>query len=502
MSSSAGFLEFFILEASEYVEELDGLLLGGGAAGPNGDAVQRTARALRGTATMAKLPAFADLAAGVERVGRALHSGALAWEPGLHAALVAAVDDLKLLLHAARTWSPAEARRAAERTAELARFAPAGQAVATPARSRAHSFLSTEAANIAAGLELLTTRPGDPETAANVLRRVRALRGVAAVIEVAPLADVLEATEDATRGLELDGEPLSPDGVALLTAAALLLRRVAVVLRDGIDPNAATGERERFTAAYDGWSERLIQRQRVVPIAELFYADGSTGLVDEAKSPPTSMAERFRLELVSQGEHLRGAVSASRAASDPASSGRARRVLRRALRSIEATADSFGHSKIGEHVRGYAPAADRLDAADLASLEELAHRLSEPGANGERVLAAASRARSIGEPTPVRSAPTAPPMIRKPAHDGHTTPSLDVLNASIVALESMSAQPFSEPLLLGDEPIVPIEQLVYRGRAALRRAVEIRDELRERGTAPDAESLEELFDLLELAQTE
>ena len=93
-------------------------------------------------------------------------------------------------------------------------------------------------------------------------------------------------------------------------------------------------------------------------------------------------------------------------------------------------------------------------------------------------------------------------MIRKPAHDGHTTPSLDVLNASIVALESMSAQPFSEPLLLGDEPIVPIEQLVYRGRAALRCAVEIRDELRERGTAPDAESLEELFDLLELAQTE
>ena len=32
MSAAAGFLEFFILEASDYVEKLDALLLGGGAA--------------------------------------------------------------------------------------------------------------------------------------------------------------------------------------------------------------------------------------------------------------------------------------------------------------------------------------------------------------------------------------------------------------------------------------------------------------------------------------
>ena len=55
MTAPAGFLEFFILEASEYVEQLDGLLLGAGASGPDNAAFQRTARALRGTATMAKL---------------------------------------------------------------------------------------------------------------------------------------------------------------------------------------------------------------------------------------------------------------------------------------------------------------------------------------------------------------------------------------------------------------------------------------------------------------
>ena len=50
-----GFLDFFILEASDYVDQLDGLLDAGGVAGPDADGLQRVARALRGSATMAKL---------------------------------------------------------------------------------------------------------------------------------------------------------------------------------------------------------------------------------------------------------------------------------------------------------------------------------------------------------------------------------------------------------------------------------------------------------------
>src|ERR1043165_8865196 len=106
MSEGSGFLEFFILEASDYVEQLDGLLPGAGTQGPNGEALQRIARALRGTATMAKLPTFAELAGGIERVGRALQEGVLEWDPALGGVLVAAVDDLKTLLHKVRTWSP------------------------------------------------------------------------------------------------------------------------------------------------------------------------------------------------------------------------------------------------------------------------------------------------------------------------------------------------------------------------------------------------------------
>src|SRR5215470_1614533 len=217
MTAPAGFLEFFILEASEYVEQLDGLLLTAGASGPDSAAFQRTARALRGTATMAKLGPFAEVAAALERVGRVLQDGALRWDPALRGALIAAVDDLKVLLHAVRSWSPAEDSRARARASELAKYLPGAN---TPA-------------------------------AANVLKRVRALRGVAGVSSVGPLADALEATEDAARGLESGGGGMTPQARALLEAAAAHLRTLSSAMRGGGDVNAATQTRDVFNAALD-----------------------------------------------------------------------------------------------------------------------------------------------------------------------------------------------------------------------------------------------------------
>ncbi|MGH7622103.1 MAG: Hpt domain-containing protein, partial [Gemmatimonadaceae bacterium] len=176
MTGPAGFLDFFILEASEYVEQLDGLVLDAGGGAPNVDATQRIARALRGTATMAKLPAFAELAGAIERVGRALNDRSLSWDQSLRGAILSAIDDLKSLLHAARTWTTAEDERARARAGELARYAPARTAAAAVGRAvtphgtatSPYAFLATESANIAAGLELLITRIGDAATAANL----------------------------------------------------------------------------------------------------------------------------------------------------------------------------------------------------------------------------------------------------------------------------------------------------------------------------------------------
>jgi hypothetical protein len=49
---------------------------------------------------------------------------------------------------------------------------------------------------------------------------------------------------------------------------------------------------------------------------------------------------------------------------------------------------------------------------------------------------------------------------------------------------------------------VPIDTLAHRGRAALDRAVEIRDEVRRTGGSADKAALDELFELLDLARTE
>src|SRR5438270_5780329 len=103
---AASFLDFFVLEAGKYVEQIDGLLLRATAQGPEPETLQRVARALRGSATMAKLTSFSELASAVESVGRSLRQGTLAWDVPLKAALTAAVDDLKILVRAARAWSP------------------------------------------------------------------------------------------------------------------------------------------------------------------------------------------------------------------------------------------------------------------------------------------------------------------------------------------------------------------------------------------------------------
>jgi chemotaxis protein histidine kinase CheA len=542
MTGAPGFLEFFILEASEYVEQLDGLLLGAGTTGPNAEAMQRLARALRGTATMAKIPPFADLASAVERVGRGLQEGALRWDPALGGALVAAVDDLKTLLRSVRGWSAGDDERARARTDELSRYAPRR----TPSMPREPgaaagvnpppTFLATESANIAAGLELLTTRSGDAETAGNVLNRVRALRGVAGVKEVAPLAEVLQATEDAARGLESGSERMTPEARQLLEAAAAYLRTLSSALRGVGDVDAPSPERDAFFAAQESWANHAGERERVVPIAELFYEDGGPGVVESSQNPPTSASERFRLELVSLGEHLRQVVSGARRVGDAASVNRARRDLRGALRAAQAAAASFGERDVAEFIASHVAAVDDLDFHSLATLDDLASLLADPGVGAERLRARLrdvardqdhtapagpgvadeagveltarltppiARQASPQTPavpfTPVAAATPVTPVAAVSATNGSAAALID---SSIAALETLGSNPFGEPVPIPEDNVVPIETLLYRGRAALDRAVEIRDEIRRGGDDLDRDALEELFDLLELARAE
>jgi len=512
MTSPAGFIDFFVLEAGEYIEQLDGLLLQAPSGAPDGDTMQRTGRALRGAATMAKLPAFAELAAAVEGIGRATRDGVIDWNPALRGAMIAAIDDLKILVRAARAWGDPEAQRAAARARELSAFAPAARRVtAAMAAPAAPAYLVGEANNIAAGLELLATRPDNRGSAEIVLGRVRALRGVAGIKDLPPLADVAEAAENAARPLEL-GEPrLSLERVELLRAAAALLRRIALALRDGRPTSAPSEEYERFVTASDALDNTGEGAQQIVPIASLFFEDGGPQVVTRATNPPTTPQHRFRLEAVSQAEHLSGLVSAARATPDPVARDRARRDLRRALRSIRQSAESFGDQRVVDLITSHANVADTVDDASLAMLERIVQTIAYPdapvSASAPTPIVQAPAIPRPAAPTPVPAAariptPIAParaiptPAMAVPALDAATS-----LDEGIATLDAFAAQPFAEPAPVADT-VVPIDALVYRGRAAVERALQLRDEIRQSGGAPTPAAIDELFDLLDLALAE
>jgi hypothetical protein len=77
-----------------------------------------------------------------------------------------------------------------------------------------------------------------------------------------------------------------------------------------------------------------------------------------------------------------------------------------------------------------------------------------------------------------------------------------LLDAGISKLSALEATPLAEPIPLPEQPPVPIDVLLYRGRAAIERCREIRDQLRRAGGPVDADALGELFDLLDLALTD
>src|SRR5689334_17345357 len=108
MSVTGGLLDFYILEASEYVDQLDALIGAAVQSPPDSTPFITAARALRGSSTMAKLLRMAELAGSVERVGRGLRDGSVKWSLEVRSAIVAAIDDIRVLLRSVRTWSTTE----------------------------------------------------------------------------------------------------------------------------------------------------------------------------------------------------------------------------------------------------------------------------------------------------------------------------------------------------------------------------------------------------------
>ena len=78
---------------------------------------------------------------------------------------------------------------------------------------------------------------------------------------------------------------------------------------------------------------------------------------------------------------------------------------------------------------------------------------------------------------------------------------MSLIKTSIAQLGAVSGE-IGRKTPVPQPPPVAIDTLVYRGRAALERALEIREEIVSSGEPPDSRTIDELLDLVALASTE
>jgi hypothetical protein len=244
MSSTTRRAEFFALEASEYIGDLEPLVARSDT--PDCERLVRGARALRGAALMAGLGTFARAAAGMEGMARQVRDHALEWEPVARDAWREGLQTLRGLVGRATTWESADDRQAlalADRLERATGGAGAPQAggavseVTAPSSGMTpgvRAFIARESALIAGSLHeasqaLAPTPP--PQALAGVLERMRSLRGIGTSADLSPLPELLDAMEVMTRGLIASGGP-SPELAAIFSAAAEALATMSKSVGD------------------------------------------------------------------------------------------------------------------------------------------------------------------------------------------------------------------------------------------------------------------------------
>jgi chemotaxis protein histidine kinase CheA len=591
MAAGTSALEFFVMEASGYIDGLDSLLGTSGTHGPERDAFVRLARALRGNSVMYRQPGITRVATALEQCARALRDQRLAWDARLHAALVATVDDLRTLVRNVRQWSAADDQRADRRATELEGFVPAPEPAelakaATDLGGRA--YLASKTREVASALSRLAESPHDASANAALLREVRLLNGVAVLREFPALSEVAAAVETDARHIEQGGTPAALDDPTRMRAVADALRHAA----ERIEAGESAGEPAlRELARELEGANGATSTERIVSISELFYSDEGETIVTESPAPPTSAGERFRIEVVGIAEHARRVIADVRRAPDDSERDKGWRALERAFRSLVDTAESFGERAVASALGAWDRALGDRKAEELTTLDEAAAALADPAIPGsslqqrleqlataeplpgtapsdeQQVSAApadeaAAQSESPARPPQVEAAapehvelepsiqaeppaavqperveptvaavpdiaaeqapveaaaavatqekvapdepapgPLPPP--RRPARNTPTGDQLrDLLQSGITELGQLDERPLTAPVPLPMERVVPIETLVYRGRAAVKRATELRDEIRSSGAPPSPDALEELYALLDLALAE
>jgi hypothetical protein len=540
MSAPLGPIDFFALEAGEYLEHL--AKLAGEPGGPPPEDFVRFSRALRGSALMANQPQIARAAAGLEGVARSYREHTRAWDAALAEVVGQAVEDLKLLVRRSRNWSDEDqsrAQRVAQSLEAVSGRPPEGSRPGPPApagelNAGVRAFVAREGALVASALDraarALEAEPDAREPLHNILRRMQSLRGLAALADLSPLPELLDSLEVAVGDLTRTWAP--PEGVSdVFDAAAQALTRASRDVAEKGRPDPDAPEARHFAGLL---LQRFLSERDVVDIAAL-APDGTKSIVTLGNAPePLAAMSLGSVELISHGEflaqaadelertasatqrHLRlfglsGALQSARLGTTTGIGPALERfgaAARQAIADTAAGREPRGLSAVlrsaGALLRGLTPDSDPVAAA--LDLEGLAARVAtEPPPPAELPASA-----SEGPIVPVESlAPTALPIAEDASLAGSFLtysrlvmtgngpgPSLDLL---------MAGEPTPTPGPAPDEPpVLDIGALLYRGDAALRRADAVRQvivvRLREGADLAGVRPLlDELLDLVPLA---
>src|SRR5438094_1257838 len=550
-SKPLGMSDFFALEAGEYLERLDGLLAKGES--PSADELVRLARALRGSALMANQPAIARAAAGLEALGRAVREGRRAWDAATRHLAVRGVDDLKVFVRRAASWTDADTAKAEGLAHELEQQAgrPSAQVRAVEALgldAGARAFVAREGAAIASALDRAAqTLRGNPlahDPLQQVLRALQPLRGLAAVNDLPPLPDLLEGIERAIAELSRSGLAPPANVAELFQAAATAIARSARDVAERGRPDPDGPEFRRFA---DLLVKFIESEPDVVSVGALYYSDSGPHIVSRGV-PVARPSTLGRLELVSHGEHLRQAADSLerapsatqrelrahtlgttfRALANAGGGVLADRVAQFAVAGREAVASGIAVSSAAAFAAELRRAGDLLVRSGTGDEEALATELDaltaalraiQPGA----APAPAPRPAPASRPTPSPAAAPLVPGVKAapaPRHEPAMPETPDLVGSwaayqrlseggigsaslaeLIAGVESAPAAPApGSPLAAAAAPAtVDVRALLYRGDRALQRAQELRAAAK-RASGDELRALvDEVCDLVALA---
>src|SRR5436189_294879 len=521
-----GMSDFFALEAGEYLERLDGMLAQGDS--PSADEIVRLARALRGSALMANQPAIARAAAGLEAGARAVREGRRAWDPQTQQLALRAVDDMKIFVRRAGSWTDADTAKAEALAVELEQVAgrPSAQIRAVEALgldAGARAFVAREGAAIAGALEraaqALRANPLAHDPLQHVMRALQPLRGLAALTDLPPLPDLLEGIERAIGELSRSGlEPPASVGELFQVAGSAIARAAREVAERG-RPDPEGADFRQFAGLLVKFME---SEPDAVSIGSLYYSDSGPHIVSRGV-PAARPSPLGKLELVSHGEHLRQAADSL----ERAPSATQRELRAHTLGTTFRALANAGGGVLADRVAQFAMAgrdavasgiAVNSPAAFAAELRRAGDLLVRSGTGDEEALAteldaltAALRAIQPGaapapaprpapasRPTPPPTAASVVPGVKAapaPRHEPAMPETPDLVGSwaayqrlseggigsaslaeLIAGVESAPAAPApGSPLAAAAAPAtVDVRALLYRGDRALQRAQELR----------------------------